>query len=431
MPSFAGLLNEYAQRLGYTPSQLARLSGLPRMTLVNWLEGQAKNPRHWQDVLRLAQALRLNQKEADELLQAAGFPAISQLSDQAQKESNREMLGAWLVNESKPGEQPPFQAIRDLPTFVGREGMIATIQEKLVAGNNNNLFVLEGPAGIGKTVLAARLAYRLRPVFSDGVLWVRLDKTSPMSALQLFAAAYGRDVTMFDDLESRSAAVRSLLAIKRVLIVLDYAQDRQAIEPLLPPSGACAVVITTRNPFLATNLSAERFLVEPFTTDETRALFATILGEEVVHQEWADLQRIASLLGFLPLALDIVASRLAYEPGWKAAAFLARLREKQNNLDELVIGERSVRMALETIFALLPLAQQRFFTVLAVFNGADFDALSAAAAANTTVENAAQYLQEFLKLSLVRRGRQNHYRLIPVLQSFASEKAANNPSGFT
>lgn len=88
-------------------------------------------------------------------------------------------------------------------------------------------------------------------------------------------------------------------------------------------------------------------------------------------------------------------------------------------------------MALETNFALLPPAQQHFFAALAVFNGADFDAVSAAAAANIAVKNATQYLQEFLSLSLVRRGQQNHYRLIPVLQSFASEKAASKSSGFT
>lgn len=400
------------------------------MTVVNWLEGQAKNPRHWQDVLRLAQALRLNQKEADELLHAAGFPAVSKLSAQAQKESDREMLGAWFVNESVLAAQPPFQAIRDLPTFVGREVLLATIQEKLAASNHNNLFVLAGAAGIGKTVLAARLAYRLRPNLPDGVLWVRLDKTNPISALQLFAAAYDQDVTMFNDLESRSAAVRSLLARKRAMIVLDNVQDSQAVEPLLPPSGACAVLVTTRHPSLATTLSAEHFLVSPFNTDEARALFSTILGEEAVNQEWADLQRIANLLGHLPLALDLVACRLAHEPGWKAADLLALLREKQNNLDELVFGERTLRTALETNFALLPPAQQRFFVALAVFNGADFGAASAAAAANIAVENAAQYLQEFFGLSLVRRGRQDHYRLIPVLQSFAREKAASNPSGF-
>ncbi len=439
LPSFTDLLNQYTQRIDYSPSQLARLCGVPRMTLVNWLKGRAQKPRVWTDVARVAQALRLHRAEADELLQAAGFPPISYLAAQVCDDTERELVSFWATETKSSDPQPPFQAIRDLPTFVGRKALLATLQEQMSAADQNALTVLEGPAGVGKTVLAARLAYRLRSTLPDGVLWVRLDRTNPMSALQLFAGAYGRHVTVFEDLESRSAAVRELLAHKQALVVLDHAQTDREIESLLPPSGNCAVLITTRCRNLAAAHGAVRCRVEPFSREEANLLFTGVLGNDFIAREHTALTKIARLLGYLPLALDVAACRLANEPNWSAADFLVRLHDEHQRLNELVLGERSVRSALEASYALLPPAQQRFFASLSVFEGRDFCAETAATASAIPVATAETYLREFFGLSLVRRGRPFrrrtppplsvqacHYRLIPLLQSFAGEKAANH-----
>jgi hypothetical protein len=429
MPSFTDLLNQYSQRLAYKPSQLARLSGLPRRTIANWLEGTTIRPRALTDVLKLAQTLHLNRAEADELLQTAAFPPIIQLQAQPLAGPEQELLAFWTEAQTPLEKQLPFQAVRDLPTFVGRETLLETVQEQLLADHHTNIYVLEGMAGVGKTVLAARLAYRLRPHLPDGVLWARLDLTPPMAALQLFAEAYGRDVTAYDDLGSRGAAIRELLAEKRALLVLDYVSSSQEIEPLLPPSGACAVLITTRHTDLAVSHGAVRYPVEPFSLAEAETLLATILGEEVVLREQAALREMAQLLGNLPLALDVAACRLAHESDVNAANLLARLRDGHNRLDELVYGERSVRAALETSYALLPPAQQGFLAALHHFDGGDFSAETAASITNIPVETAETYLRDLFSLSLVRRGRPSHFRLIPFLQSFAREKAANNLIG--
>ncbi len=429
MASFTGLLNQHAQRLDYSASQLARLSGLPRMTVANWLEGTTKRPRALTDVLKLAQTLHLNRAEADELLQAAAYPPITQLQAQPLDGPEQELLAFWTEAQTPPEKQPPFQAIRDLPTFVGRETLLDALQEQLLADHHDSVYVLEGMAGVGKTVLAARLAYRLRSHLPDGVLWARLDLTPPMAALQLFADAYGRDVTAYNDLGSRGAAVREMLAEKRALLVLDYVSSSQEIEQLLPPSGACAVLITTRRTDLSVSHGAVRYPVEPLSLPEAAALLTTILGEEVVLREQAALREMAQLLGYLPLALDVAACRLAYEPEASAVDLLTRLRSQHNRLNELVYGERSVRAALETSYVLLPPAQQGFLAALHHFDGQDFSAETAASNTNTSVETAETYLREFFGLSLVRRGRPSHFRLIPFLQCFAREKAAKNSLG--
>lgn len=426
--SFSEITARYIARSGYNVCQVGRLAGLPRTTLVNWLEGQVKKPRLWQDVVKLARALRLNRVEADELLHVAGHPSLSRLQVQAQGKEEQDLLSVWVpgvagVEERTSAQPQPFQAIPDLPTFVGREALLQTLQASLLPDYHDVPTVLEGVVGGGKTVLAARLAYRLRDHFPDGVLWARMDITNAMSTLRRFAEAYGRDVSDYKDEGSRSAAVRELLAGKRALVVLDNVSDNAEIEPLLPPSGPCAVLITTRRRNLPIAHGAPRFHVEPFSQEEVLALFAKVLGKEVVARDRIALLELSELLGHLPLAVDIVACRLAYEPGWSVATLLTKLRRERTQLNGLAYAERSMRLALESTFAALLPEQQKLFAVLGTFDGMDFSVEAAAAVAGLPVVETDFHLRELFCLSLVRRGRPGHYRLIPILKSFALAKA--------
>jgi hypothetical protein len=296
------------------------------------------------------------------------------------------------------------------------------LQAALLLDYYDRPVVLEGVVGGGKTVLAARLAYRLRDHFPDGVLWARMDITNAMSTLRRFAEAYGRDVSGYEDEGGRSAAVRELLAGKRALVVLDNVSDSAEIESLLPPSGPCAVLITTRRRNLTLAHGARRFHVEPFCQEESLALFTKVLGEETVARERSVLLELSELFGHLPLAIDIIACRLAYEPGWSAAALLTQLRRERTRLNGLVYAERNARLALESTFAALPPEQQKLFAVLGTFDGMDFSVEAAAAVAGLPVAETDFHLRQLFCLSLVRRGRSEHYRLLPLLKSFALEK---------
>jgi hypothetical protein len=153
--SFSDILQRYVRRSAYSSGQLSRLSAVPKMTIVHWLQGHVKRPRAWEDVVRLARALHLNRVEADELLGAAGYPPISQLQTQSQDERERELLSVWVEEKTPPGKPAPFQAIHKLPTFVGRESLLQTLQAFLLAGRHDAVYVLEGTAGVGKTAIAA------------------------------------------------------------------------------------------------------------------------------------------------------------------------------------------------------------------------------------------------------------------------------------
>jgi hypothetical protein len=120
-------------------------------------------------------------------------------------------------------------------------------------------------------------------------------------------AAYGHDVSEYPDLDSRGRVVRQLLAGKRVLMVLDNVRSSQEVVPLLPPSGSCAVLITTRRHDLSVTRGTYRFQLGLFSREkrEALALFARILSLRRARQEEAILAEIADVLGHLPLAIAI------------------------------------------------------------------------------------------------------------------------------
>jgi len=421
-PELAEVLSRFVERSGYSMGQLGRLSEVPKRTIANWLGGRVRRPRHAEDLLKLAHALHLDGQETDELLLAARHPSLRELRATAEDETVRDLLAQIGAREL---EGAPFQAIPDLPYFVGREKEVRALREALLDGGRALICSLQGMGGVGKTALAAHLAYRLRPEFPDGVLWASVDKAEPMSILSAFAGAYGRDVTSYTDVESRSQVVREILANKQALIILDSVQGSEEVKPLLPPSaGRCAVLITTRRQNLAVTSGTYRFTVGPFdkTEGEAMTLFTEILGEERVARETAALAKIADLLGHLPLAVAIAASRLAYEPGWSAAEFLERLEQEQERLDLLRYDDRSVRLSTRVSYDMLRPGEQAFFAALGALSPENVNVEAMAAVTEQPPEAVQETLRRLYALSLVQVGHGERYRLHPLLHDLARER---------
>lgn len=429
----ADVLSAFVNRSGYTAGQLARLSGIPKPTIVNWIDGRVRRPRTVDDLLRLALVLHLDAADASRLLRSAGHPALDDLRLAADQTGNAERL-ALLDNWRQPAVRalqattavPPFQAPADLPTFVGRAAEREALHRALTAAAHSTLYSIQGMGGVGKTALAAHVAYALRRHFVDGVLWADVNASDTLAILHTFAAAYGVDVSQYRDAGSRSRVVRELLANKRALMVLDNVERSDQVLPLLPPTGACAVLITTRRHDLAVARRAQRFLLHPFApeTDESLTLFATVLGEERVAAERPLFVELAQLLGHLPLAVDIAAARLAYEPGWQVANFLQRVRQTQRRLVELAYEDQSVRLSFSVSYQTLTPTVQQLFAALGLFQGEDFSDVAAAALTELPLETAQDGLRRLFAMSLVLPGRagvygRSRYRLHPLLRAFA------------
>jgi tetratricopeptide (TPR) repeat protein len=424
--TLADVLGEYMQRAHTSANRLATLSKVPAQTIKNWLNRRVTKPHRWQGLVKVAAALHLSESETSRLLQAGGHPALPTL--RARAAATRDADRALLASFQSPTAniQHPFQAIADLPNFIGRDSQLAELKHILLDGGQAVVCGLRGMGGVGKTSLAARLAHHLRTGFPDGVLWARLDTSDTLSILGAFADAFGKDVSQHRDVESRAGVVRSLLADKRALIVLDNAETSAQVRPLLPPSpGSCAVLVTTRHDLSALD-GWTRFTLDPFPpeSDESLKLFEQYLGRGDVARHKDSLMEIADLLGHLPLAIAIAAGRLA-ATGVAADSIpglLARLRRAGSRLGELVREDRSVRLSFDVTYEALSPEQQTFFAALGVFGGDDFSAEAAAYVTASTLETAETALKALCGLSLTQESRAGRCRLHPLLRDYAREK---------
>jgi Tfp pilus assembly protein PilF/transcriptional regulator with XRE-family HTH domain len=430
------VLHEYLEKTDNTAARLARVSGVPKRTLNRWLSGDVLHPHEWQPLIKVAVALALSESEANRLLKAAGKDTIRALRRSQRTEEDKALLATFdAPAHSVPA---PFMAPPNLTQFVGRTTELAELKAAVLSAGCAAVCDVSGMGGTGKTSLAIRLAYALREAFSDGVLWARLDASDSMTILHQWARQLGGDVSQYRDVESRAAEVRALLAHKRVLVVLDNAENSKQVRPLLPPSdGRCAVVITTRVNGLTATDGWVRLALEPFAADsgESLELFEKYLGKPAMRTHRAALGEMADLLGHLPLALAIVAGRLSAEMqhvsklnGGMAdavAVLLAELREASTRLHALQRDDYDVRASFEVSYAALPPDLQQFFVQLCVFGGEDFS-LEAVAFVNDLIPEATQaHLKALIQRSLVQPSHDGRYRLHPLLRDYARERMSH------
>ena len=421
--SFSDVLKGYVKRSAYSAGQLARLSGVPKPTILSWLDGRVKHPRAYDDLIKLTRAINLSSTETAVLLESAGHTAVA---------DTIRTISAQAASEGESERSVPFQAIPALPFFVGREEVIKQVEIALMNPDGPRMCTLYGMGGIGKTSLAAHVAYHLRQYFPDGVLWAHAGHTNVMTVLQAFAQAYQVDVTTYGDVNGRSQIVRQLLADKQALIILDDVWNSADAKYLIPPStGKCAVLMTTRKHNLLLADIGERIGLSLFDNDhpDSIALFRQLLGDEFVQQYYRALVKIADLVGHLPLAVSIVAHHLAYEPDWTVSDFLDMLQQRQDMLEELEYDVQSVQLSFHIGYDGLPEEMRRFFMKLAVRAEQSFKPETAAYLTQLPLHTTRRYLRHLYGLSLVlikpgkKLNQQRHYYLHPLMREFGRKEA--------
>ncbi|MFH8788504.1 AfsR/SARP family transcriptional regulator [Streptomyces roseoverticillatus] len=324
----------------------------------------------------------------------------------------------------------PFQLPAGIPDFTGREELLGDVRGALTpaAGPAVPIAVLTGIGGVGKTTLAVHAAHLARPGFPDGQLYVDLRGTSADAAdsgsvLAHFLQALDvPEPDIPDDLEQRAALYRSVLADRRVLLLLDNARDAAQIRPLLPGTAGSAVLVTTRSRAVTLG-GARQFHVGVASEAEALSLLAAIAGEERVTAEPRAAKALAAACGHLPLAVRIVASRLASRPGWTVASLVARLDDERRRLDELQAGDLTVESTFRLGYTHLPADQARAFRLLALADAPDLPLTAAAALLGCddfTAEDLAEGLADAGMLESYAPGR---YRFHDLLRLYARRRA--------
>ncbi|MDQ7808962.1 helix-turn-helix domain-containing protein [Amycolatopsis sp. A133] len=312
---WGALLRRYRTRAGFTQEHLADVAGVSIRTIRRWETGH-RPQAHGPSVKRVAQALGLTTDECEQLRAMAADPAAEQ-----QPGAGRAVA-------------PPRQLPLDPEPFAGRAAELGELTAKL-AGTARGIVVVDGPRGVGKTFLVLRWAAGHSAQFPDGQLYAGLrgfgtnaGAQAPADVLSQFLFALGfTPQEVPGDVEARAALYRGAVAGKRLLVVLDNARDSQQVQPLLPRSPGCAVVVTSRHRLngLVIGSGAESLTLGPMPDTEAREILAAAIGPRRASADGAD-----ELLGFcrgLPLVLGAVAARAAAHPDRGLRELTEELRE--------------------------------------------------------------------------------------------------------
>ncbi|HKT00615.1 MAG TPA: AfsR/SARP family transcriptional regulator [Rugosimonospora sp.] len=238
----------------------------------------------------------------------------------------------------------PRQVPAAVPDLAGRQDELTRLTGLLdragTDGRSVVIAAIDGAAGVGKTTLAVYWAHQMAGAFPDGQLYVDLrgdepdvPPVPPGQAVRGFLDALEVPAPRIpSDLSAQSALYRSVLAGKRMLVLLDNARDAEQIRPLLPGAPGSVVVVTSRTALtgLIAAHGAHPVTLDPLSGAEAHDLLAARLGDNRLAAEPAATADLISLCARLPWALSVVAARAAVHPGTPLATFAAELREAQH-----------------------------------------------------------------------------------------------------
>ncbi|MGW1563150.1 AfsR/SARP family transcriptional regulator [Streptomyces sp. NPDC002144] len=339
----------------------------------------------------------------------------------------------------------------DVPAFTGRQEELAQL-DKILAGDIGSptvavISTLSGTAGVGKTAVAVHWGHRVADWFEDGQIYVNLHGFEPSRAPVTPAEALPRLLEALGVLpqhmpvspEAQAGLYRSMLAGRRMLVILDNARDAEQVRAFLPGSPGCFTLVTSRNRLsgLIALEGARSLVLDVLPAAECRRLLARRIGAERVMSEPLAVDEIVSRCARLPLALVIVAARAAVEPGLGLARLAAELRDAQDSpagLDSF--GNEDTRADIRAVFSwsygtLSPQAA-RMFRLLGVHPGPDISVPAAASLAGIPVRDAGRLLTALADSCLLTEHSRGRYVLHDLLRMYAAELAETvNAAGET
>ena len=375
-----------------------------------------------------AAALRLHAEVRGRLADELGVDQGPQLRAAHLQIVRGQVPAVPVVRQGGPAQLPA-----DIPSFTGRGAQLAALDDLLDGARGPVLAAITGSAGVGKSTLAVRWAHRVRDWFPDGQLHANLRGHAqgvplrPVEVLGRFLTALGvpRDRVPIEQDEA-AALFRTVLAGKRVMVVLDDAADATQVRPLLPGAPGCLVVVTSRDRLsgLVAHQGATRLAVDVLPADESYALVAKVIGRARADAERAATQRLVEACARLPLALRIAAADLVDNELRTVAEQDRRLRA--GTLTALSLdgdGSTAVRTAFDLSYAAQQEPTRVLFRLLGLAPVRDFSVASAAALADVDTGTAAALLDRLAAAHLVQQHGADRYAFHDLLRVYAEERA--------
>jgi tetratricopeptide (TPR) repeat protein/transcriptional regulator with XRE-family HTH domain len=430
-------LGQRRKAVGLSQEALANRLNIERSTVVRWESGETE-PLPWIRP-KLARALQVSVEQLAELLALEPSPNLASVPDDAPWQpvpgASEQLFAAGHATAAPPVCQLP-PAVAD---FTGRRPQIAYLTDVLTGHEGNRvgvpIGVISGLPGAGKTALALQVAHTLRSEFPDGQLWVPLEGASGHprdsgEALGELLRVLGVPGTAIPaSVHERASLFRSRLAGRRILVLADDAAAAAQVKPLLPGTGQCAVLITSRSE-LAVPPGSRLVALEPLTRAEAVELLTRVVGEQRISAEPAAAAELSAACGQLPLAVRIAGARLAARTSWQLSAFTRKITEARHRLDELQLGDLSVRASLTQSYDTLDDTARRAFRLLALVDSAEFTEWQVSALLGTP--GAADAVNRLADSSLLTAtgidpAGQPRYRCHDLLRDYAVERLADEP----
>ncbi|MEE6262477.1 AfsR/SARP family transcriptional regulator [Plantactinospora sonchi] len=353
--------------------------------------------------------------------------------------SGDQTLTVWAAGSSRGvGAGPIPRQLPALPrTFVGRAAELARLTAELDAADTHRTLVISaigGMGGVGKTWLALHWAHRHLDRFPDGQLFVNLrgfdpvnPPTPPAVAVRGFLEALGvAPESLPHEPESQVKLYRSLVAEKRMLVVLDNAADLAQVEPLLPGGARCTVIVTSRSQLvgLVAGHGAASVPLGTLSDAEATELLIRHLGRERTDAEPEAVAELVRYCAGQPLALGVLAARIVVSPLLPLAGFAAELRDVTGRLDALETGELggSVRAVLTTSDRALSRRAAEVFRLVGLAGCPDIGLEAVASLAGLPVGPVRQVMRELVSAHIVVEYQPNRYRLHDLVRLYAAER---------
>ncbi|GGN94935.1 SARP family transcriptional regulator [Streptomyces albiflavescens] len=331
----------------------------------------------------------------------------------------------------------PAQLPVDFAAFAGRSCELTSLHALLPPTGETPSAVLisaiGGMAGVGKTTLAVHWAHQVADRFPDGQLYINLrgfhptgPMVSPAEAIRSFLDAFGVAAHRIPTcLDAQAALYRTLLADRRVLVVLDNAQDSEHVRPLLPASPGCLVIVTSRNQLhgLVAGEGAHSVTLDLLSEADALEFLSRRLGADRVARESRAAGEIVALCGRLPLALAIVSARAAVNPAFSLSSIAAELREGQGSLDAFA-GEAplaDMRSVFSWSYSALTPEAARLFRLLGMHPGPDSSITAVASLAGRQPNQVRPLLTELVRAHLVSETEPGRFGCHELLRAYGAE----------
>jgi tetratricopeptide (TPR) repeat protein len=351
----------------------------------------------------------------------------------------------------EPGEPPagplvrlrPAQLFPDLPHFAGRDEAMRRARTRIkgqAPSNATPVLVIDGLPGIGKTSLAIHLAHELADAYPDGQLCADLRGLDPNGAalrsnevVKAFLNALGvRDSEIPASDLARFGLYRSVLAGRRILIVLDNARDADQVRSLLPGAQGCLVLVTSRSSLmgLAAAQGAQTLTLDLPSMAEARQLLSSRIGATRASADPRAVDEIIDLCGRLPLALAIVAARASTHPDHRLTTIARELRQAHGSLDGFAYHgpENDLRVIFSWSYRMLTPSVAQVFRLLSLHPGSEATLPAIASLIGLPLRDTRALIGELMRSRLLTEHQPGRYSSHDLIRAYARELVFDHES---